>query len=111
VILAIGAIGSLGSQWSISPVGGLGSPGQVAAPSGTSSSGGGFAGALTKAMDGLQQGQDAADAASQGLATGKVTDPTQAITAVSNAQLEMELASQLTSKGISDVQTIFQTQV
>ena len=109
----IAALASLGSEWSVSPLGGLGAA-PIALPgsgSGSSSSGGSFAGALQSALQSLQNTQSAADTAATQLATGKITDPTSAIAAVENAQLAMELASQVTNKAVSAVQTIFQTQV
>jgi flagellar hook-basal body complex protein FliE len=49
--------------------------------------------------------------AAQGLATGQLSDPTQAITAVENASLAMDLASQIRTKLVDATQNIFQTQV
>ena len=49
--------------------------------------------------------------ASQQLATGQLTDPTQAITSVENASLAMDLASQIRTKLVDAVNTVFQTQV
>jgi len=118
-----GGLGPLGaSEWSL---GGLGSaPGvtganpaaglagtattnAVSAPTGTQS----FGSVLTNAISSLDQSQSTADSAAQGLATGALSDPTQAITAVENASLEMDFASQLTNKVVSDANTIFQTQM
>ena len=110
MIPAIAAgIGPLGpSAWSVGGVGGIGAggPGAVA-PTGSGS----FGSALTSAMSALDQSQTAADAASQGLATGTLTNPTQAITAVENASLEMQFAAQIRDKLTTDVNTIFQTQM
>ena len=50
-------------------------------------------------------------AVSEGLATGQLSDPTQAITAVENASLSMDLAAQIRDKLVSAENTIFQTQV
>ena len=49
--------------------------------------------------------------ASQQLATGQLTDPTQAITAVENASLAMDFASQIRNKIDDAATTLFQTQV
>lgn len=98
------ALGPLNpSEWS---VGGVGS---VASAPATGS--GSFANALSGAVDALQQTQTDAASASQALATGQATDPTQAITAVENASLSMDLASQIRTKLTDATNTIFQTQV
>jgi flagellar hook-basal body complex protein FliE len=112
-VAPVAALASLGSDWTVGALGGLGAsplpvPGATASGGG---SGGGFAGALTSAIGALQNTQAKADSAAQALATGQISDPTTAITAVENAQLAMELASQVTNKAVSAVQTIFQTQV
>jgi flagellar hook-basal body complex protein FliE len=98
----VGSIGSLGG------VGGLGAAGGA---SGVSAAGGSFGNALTNAVTSLQQTQDSASQAAQGLATGTVTDPTQAVTAVENASLSMDLAAQVQNKLLADENTIFQTQL
>ena len=106
-----GAVGQLGpSEWS---VGGVGSVGQdpTAAVNGTGSSDGSFGSALTGAINSLETSQADATTASQQLATGQLTDPTQAITSVENASLAMDLASQIRSKLVDAVNTVFQTQV
>jgi flagellar hook-basal body complex protein FliE len=103
-----GAINALGGG-GVGSVGSLGSAGSV---SGTSStSGQGFGGALTNALNSLENTQATATTASQGLATGTISDPTTAITAVENASLSMDLAAQVRDKLITAEQTIFQTQV
>ncbi|MGO9908178.1 MAG: flagellar hook-basal body complex protein FliE [Solirubrobacteraceae bacterium] len=106
-----GAIGPLGpSEWS---VGGIGSLGQGAA-TGTGAAngtGGSFNDALTGAINSLDQTQVNASTASEQLATGQSTDPTQAITAVENASLSMDLASQIRTKLTDAVNEVFQTQV
>ena len=119
-----GAIGPLGSaEWSVggSGLGGaLGSTGAnsltgaaalgtdpTAAVSGTGS----FGDALTQAIGGLETTQANATSAAQGLATGTITDPTKAVTAVENASLAMDYAAQLRNKLTDAVTTIFQTQV
>ena len=99
-----GAIGPLGpSEWS---VGSVGSVTQGAPSSGNGS----FASALTGAINSLEQTQANGTNAAQQLATGQMTDPTQAITAVENASLAMDLASQIRTKLVDSVNTLFQTQ-
>ncbi|HET6868985.1 MAG TPA: flagellar hook-basal body complex protein FliE [Solirubrobacteraceae bacterium] len=106
-----GAIGPLGpSEWSVGSVGGIGQNPSTPV-SGTSGGSGGFGGALTGAINSLEQTQNNATTASQQLATGQLTDPTQAITSVENASLAMDLASQIRTKLVSAVDTVFQTQV
>jgi flagellar hook-basal body complex protein FliE len=113
VIPAIsGAIGPLGpSEWSVGSVGGLGQDPNAAVNGTTGSGDGSFGGALTGAINSLEQTQNNATTASQQLATGQLTDPTQAITSVENASLAMDLASQIRTKLTQAVDTVFQTQV
>lgn len=106
-----GAVGPLGpSEWS---VGGVGSADQ-SPTSGTNATGGSdgsFGSALTGAINSLETSQADATTASQQLATGQLTDPTQAITSVENASLAMDLASQVRTKLVDAVNTVFQTQM
>ena len=106
-----GAVGPIGpSEWSVGSVGSLG-PDPNAAVNGTSNGSGSFGSALTGAINSLETSQANATTASQQLATGQLTDPTQAITAVENASLSMDLASQIRTKLVDAVNTVFQTQV
>jgi flagellar hook-basal body complex protein FliE len=113
VIPAIsGAIGPIGpSEWSVGSIGSLGqgAPGAAVNPTGGGS--GSFSDALTGAINSLDQTQVNASTTAQQLATGQITDPTQAITSVENASLAMDLASQIRTKLASAVDTVFQTQV
>ena len=109
-----GAIGPLGpSEWGVGSVGSVGStPGAVQDPSAVAGTGdNSFSGTLTNAINSLEQTQVQGTTAAQGLATGQVSDPTQAITAVENASLAMDLASQIRTKLVDATQNIFQTQV
>ena len=109
-----GAVGPLGpSEWTIPPVGQLGQvdPNAQIGAGAASGTGGSFGSALTNAIDSLEQSQAAATTASQQLATGTLSDPTQAVTAVENASLEMDFASQIQSKLIGDATNIFQTTI
>jgi flagellar hook-basal body complex protein FliE len=108
-----GAIGPLGAaEWSVSPItsAGAGIPSTSPAPASTDSSGG-FGGALTNAIQSLEQTQNNATATSQALATGQLTDPTQAVAAIQNASLTMQFAAQVRNKLDDAATTIFQTQV
>jgi flagellar hook-basal body complex protein FliE len=113
VIPAIsGAIGPIGpSEWSAGSVGSLGQDPAAAVNGAAGSGNGSFSGALTGALGSLEQTQANATTASQQLATGQLTDPTQAITSVENASLAMDLASQIRTKLVNAVDTLFQTQV
>ena len=100
------ALGQLNpSEWS---VGGIGSAQNSTAAQGSSGS---FSGALSNAVSSLEQTQANATSAAQGLATGQLSDPTQAVTAVENASLSMDLAAQIRDKLVSAETTIFNTQV
>jgi flagellar hook-basal body complex protein FliE len=72
---------------------------------------GGFSGALSGAISSLESSQQSADSAAQSLATGTVSDPESAVVTVQDAQLEMQLASQIRTKATEAAQSIFQTQV
>ncbi len=107
------ALGPLNpGEWSI---GGLGAGPSATDPTalaqGASGTSGTFSSALSSAIDALQTGQTNATTAATQLATGQATDPTAAITAVENASLQMDLASQIRSKLVDATNTIFQTQV
>jgi flagellar hook-basal body complex protein FliE len=111
VIPAIsGAIGPLGSgEWSVGSVGSLAQdPNATTNPTGGTGS---FGDALTGAINSLDQTQVNASNTATQLATGQISDPTQAITAVENASLQMDLASQIRTKLADDINTVFQTQV
>ena len=104
-----GALGQLNpTEWSIGSVGGVGGAQNANA---ASAANGSFGGALTNALSSLDQTQANATQASQGLATGQLSDPTQAVTAVENASLSMDLAAQIRDKLVSAETTIFNTQV
>jgi flagellar hook-basal body complex protein FliE len=107
-------IGPLGAgEWSVGGVGGVGGAGaNVNAGAGTGATGGAsFGDALTKAIGSLETTQSNATTAAQQLATGQLTDPTQAVTAVENAALSMQYASQIRNQIDTAATTLFQTQV
>jgi flagellar hook-basal body complex protein FliE len=113
VIPAIsGAIGPLGpSEWSVGGIGSLGQGAATGTGAAQSVTGGSFNDTLTGAINSLDQTQVNASTASEQLATGQSTDPTQAITAVENASLSMDLASQIRTKLTDAVNEVFETQV
>jgi len=116
----IGAIGAALPQTSLagaSPTETQGVTGIGGAPTTTGVEGtsggesGGFGGALTEAISSLEGTQQSADGAAQALATGTASNPESAVVTVENAQLAMQLASQIRTKAVEATQQIFQTQV
>jgi flagellar hook-basal body complex protein FliE len=106
---AIGAIGGL----SPSALAGV-NPSETSSTAVTGAAGGesgGFGTALTQAISSLDQTQQSADGAAQALATGTAANPESAVVTVENAQLAMQLASQIRTKAVEAAQQIFQTQV
>jgi flagellar hook-basal body complex protein FliE len=103
-----GALSALGHQAVIGP---LNSSGAAATGATGATGSASFGSQLTSAISSLDQSQQTASADAQGLATGTITDPTQAVTAVENASLTMDLASQIRDKLVSAENTIFSTQV
>ncbi len=105
-------VGGLGVQLSVGQAEGLTHAGQ---PSGAGAAAGGestgFGGELTEAISSLEKTQESAASASQALATGTASDPESAVVTVEDAQLAMELASQIRTKATEATQNIFQTQV
>jgi flagellar hook-basal body complex protein FliE len=101
--MAINSVG--GSDWSIGALDG------TPVTEGASGGGGSFASALGDQLNALQKTQNSAADASRSLADGTATDPTQAIVAVERAQLSMQLASQLRTKGVEALQDLLHTQV
>ena len=92
-----------GPEWSVG--GGAGAPG------GGTPSGPGFSSMLGEQLGKLEDLQVNAADASRSLADGTASDPTAAVVAVERAQLAMQLASQLRTKGVEALQDIFHTQV
>jgi flagellar hook-basal body complex protein FliE len=103
--MALKSVGGGGSDWSIGALDGT--PTSASPASG----GGSFASALGDQLSALQKTQNVAADASRSLADGTATDPTQAIVAVERAQLSMQLASQLRTKGVEALQELLHTQV
>ena len=66
---------------------------------------------LSNASSSLEKTQTDAAQASQALANGTATDPTQVVTSVEQARLAMQLASQIRSKAVEAYTDIFHTQV
>ena len=66
---------------------------------------------LTNAIGDLEKTQTAAATQSQELATGQTQDISSVITAVQEAQLSMELASQVRNKAVEAFTEIFHSQI
>jgi flagellar hook-basal body complex protein FliE len=97
-----------GADWQIGSIGSIDGPGAgTAAPA----AGSGFGGMLAKQIGQLDSLQQDAATASQQLATGQATDPSQTVMAIERAQLAMQLASQIRTKGVDALQEIFHTQI
>ena len=97
-----GALGGVrGPEWQI---------GSVDEPQ-AGGSGGGFGALLGKSLESLATSQQEAADAAQALATGQADDPTAVVMAVERAQLAMQLAGQIRTKGVEAVQDIFHTAV
>jgi flagellar hook-basal body complex protein FliE len=90
-----------GAEWN---VGGAGATGQTGAASG-------FGDMLGGQISKLTSLQDNAAEQSRQLATGEATDPTAVVMAVEKAQLAMQLAGQLRTKGVEALNDILHTQV
>ena len=71
----------------------------------------GFGNILGDQISKLTELQNGAADASRALATGEATDPTAVVMAVERAQLAMQLAGQLRTKGVEALNDIFHTQV
>jgi flagellar hook-basal body complex protein FliE len=97
-----------GADWNVGSVGSLdGAPSTDAAQDAS----GGFGQMLGSQLGALEKTQNVAADAARSLADGTATDPTQAVVAVERAQLSMQLAAQLRTKGVEALQEIFHTQV
>jgi flagellar hook-basal body complex protein FliE len=70
-----------------------------------------FGSMLGDQLSSLEKTQNQAADASRSLADGTATDPSSAVIAVERAQLSMQLASQLRTKGVDALQELLHTQV
>lgn len=117
------AVLGAGSEWQIpgigSPTGpdvtGPTGPGGALGVDGVSGVGGtgssGFSDALAQQVGKLSDLQETAASASQSLANGTATDIASVVTAVEKAQLAMQLAGQIRTKGSEAINDIFHTQI
>jgi flagellar hook-basal body complex protein FliE len=109
--MIIPPIGGLGATASLGQAPGIAESSLPSAPTAAGGGQGGFGGALTEAISSLEGTQASADSASKELATGTAKDPESSVVTVEDAQLAMDLASQLRTKAAEAAQSIFQTQV
>jgi len=93
---------TIGSEWKVPSLEG---------PANGQNGGGGFGGALSQAISGLEQSQAQGDAAAQSLINGTATDPSSVVMQVERARLEMQLAAQIRTKAVEAYTDIFHTQV
>jgi flagellar hook-basal body complex protein FliE len=116
--MTIPPIGSLEALSALSPSAGPASKtGMEAEGAGTlgveagEKSTGSFGNALAHALNALESSQASGEVAAAEVATGSTSNPEAAIVKVQNAELEMQLASQMRAKASEALQTILQTQV
>jgi flagellar hook-basal body complex protein FliE len=116
--LPISPISSQATQWAVPKAGGgewsvgkVGGPEKSGAAAAAADPAGGFGGMLSNAIDGLQKTQEAASTQATQLATGQTQDLSSVVTAVQEAQLSMELATQVRSKAVEAYTEIFHTQI
>jgi flagellar hook-basal body complex protein FliE len=93
-------------EWSVGDAAGAAGPAAGTGPAQAS-----FGSMLGDQLGQLEQLQSSAADASRSLADGTASDPSAAVVAVERAQLAMQLASQLRTKGVDALQDIFHTQV
>jgi len=112
------SLAGLGSEWQVPGTGSLGGVGTTttdpaAGTDGVSGVGGSgsFGDVLTQQIGNLSNLQDTAATASQSLADGTATDVSSVVTAVEKAQLAMQLAGQIRTKGSEAITDIFHTQI
>lgn len=97
-----------GSDWSVGSLGGAEKSGAAGQAAGA---GGGFGSMLSNAIGDLQKTQEAASTQATELATGKTQDLSSVVTAVQEASLSMELASQVRNKAVEAYSEIFHVQM
>jgi flagellar hook-basal body complex protein FliE len=119
--MTIPPVAALGSEWQIPGIGAPSAPGATDAVSGADGVGGidgvapansgGFGDMLAKQVGNLTDLQESAATASQSLANGTATDVSSVVTSVEKAQLAMQLAGQIRTKGSEAINDIFHTQI
>jgi flagellar hook-basal body complex protein FliE len=118
--MTIPPVAALGAEWQIPGIGAPGAPTAAGATDalgtggvdGVAPAGGaGFGDMLAKQVGNLTDLQESAATASQSLANGTATDVSSVVTAVEKAQLAMQLAGQIRTKGSEAINDIFHTQI
>jgi flagellar hook-basal body complex protein FliE len=110
--LSLEGAGGTGGAGGIDGTSGAGGLEGTSGTEGAGGSGpGGFGSELSEAISSLESTQQSASSAAQSLATGTAKDPESAVVTVEDAQMAMDLASQLRTKATEAAQSIFQTQV
>jgi flagellar hook-basal body complex protein FliE len=109
--LPISAVSKAAEQIALGPQQSVGSVGPPKAAQEPSDPSGGFGSMLTNAIGDLEKTQNAAAQQSQALATGQTNDLTSVITSVQEAQLSMQLATQVRNKAVEAYTEIFHTQI
>jgi flagellar hook-basal body complex protein FliE len=108
-------VAALGTEWQIPGIGAPSAPGSADAVGGTDgvapTGGSSFGNVLTQQIGNLTDLQESAASASQSLANGTATDVSSVVTAVEKAQLAMQLAGQIRTKGSEAINDIFHTQI
>jgi flagellar hook-basal body complex protein FliE len=100
-----------GGEWSVGKVDGPDQNKSASAGAAAADPSGGFGGMLTNAIGSLEKTQEAASTQATALATGQTQDLSSVVTAVQEAQLSMELATQVRSKAVEAYTEIFHTQI
>jgi flagellar hook-basal body complex protein FliE len=106
-VLPIDPSVALGGEWRIPGLSGPDAAGGAAGVGGE----GGFGAMLGQEVGKLAQLQTDASSAAQSLANGTATDPSTVVVAVEKAQLAMQLAGQIRTKGSEAINDIFHTQI
>jgi len=101
-------VGALGAEFQIP---GVTATGVGGVESGAGAGGGSFGDMLAQQVGNLSDLQENAASASQSLANGTATDVSSVVTAVEKAQLAMQLAGQIRTKGSEAINDIFHTQI
>jgi flagellar hook-basal body complex protein FliE len=102
-VLPIDPSAALGGDWQIPGLGAPANPDPAQA--------GGFGSVLSQQVSNLAKLQDQAAGAAQSLADGTATDASSVVAAVERAQLAMQLAGQIRTKGAEAISDIFHTSI
>lgn len=113
VVTGAGGAGGLGGEWQIQGVPDV-PQAELLTPAvdGAQAGGGeGFGSMLANEIGKLSELQTNAAEAGQALANGTATDPVSAVVAVEKAQLAMQFAGQIRTRGAEALSEIFRTQI